>query len=765
MCGPWRAAFTRDELGSLHKFRSRLQISVRIVEDRGYPFSGRGSGLMEPVTPEPATPPLETTPGRRIPARNTPTLRSATREQLAEARDEPEPEPEPEAEREPRPAAVRPARQPVGCRKRGRDAIEDDKKSDAPPEKIKRTWEKWSTFDKTIFFEALNEFGKNFEALQTYIAKKKSKNRPDQVRNRDQIRFFYYRTLNKISKYVQFPTNVKRYIQEIYLLVNYGELRKRITKLNERSGQRLNELVYRGSTAVRLRGKTYRIRTPVCRALKKINRIQDPVEEPFVRLPARTQVELTPADNESWYRVQALSHNPRLRATLPLQHRLRSLLLALEKRWRSDADRALRSASPDDPPPPPARRLVLRATADYKLSAQVIRPAPPAPLLNLCFERYQERMTLLEELQQQRLEKSQQQRQEKPQQRCPEDEQERERLRRQLEEAARRRDEEELREEQERSRLEQERRQTERIQRSELDTGWTAETAGTRTIGELYMMVNRPERIRLQYFWLPENVSGHELSTTAGGSKPSVKPVEGDVPDTESADHKWAEQLADARSLVAPGDTSAEGRRVKMLTSMLSQLLNLARLSKVKTERSRVGPLVTCGTQTPPSLAPRPAGTREQLYYLSAGVRPPDPRRPVRIAPAYKSMPPPANDAAGVMRPPLETALRDLPRYNNRRGRVGRKSQVVVQRMLPLMPRTQPNQISMVNLRLVAGVMRPPLETALRDLPRYNNRRGRVGRKSQVVVQRMLPLMPRTQPNQISMVNLRLVAGVMRPPL
>ena len=68
--------------------------------------------------------------------------------------------------------------------------------------------------------------------------------------------------------------DVKRSIQEIYLLVNYGELRKRIGMLNERSGQRLNELVYRGSTTVRLRGKTYRIRTPVCRALKKINRIQ-----------------------------------------------------------------------------------------------------------------------------------------------------------------------------------------------------------------------------------------------------------------------------------------------------------------------------------------------------------------------------------------------------------------------------------------------------------------------------------------------------------
>ena len=84
---------------------------------------------------------------------------------------------------------------------------EDDKKTEGPPEKSKRTWEKWSPSDKAVFFEALNDFGKNFQAIQDYIAKKKMKNKSgqDQVRNRDQIRFFYYRTLNKISKYVQFP--------------------------------------------------------------------------------------------------------------------------------------------------------------------------------------------------------------------------------------------------------------------------------------------------------------------------------------------------------------------------------------------------------------------------------------------------------------------------------------------------------------------------------------------------------------------------------
>ena len=231
----------------------------------------------------------------------------------------------------------------------------------------------------------------------------------------------------------------------------------------------------------------------------------------------------------------------------------------------------LEKASGEEPPPPPARRLVLRATSDYKLSAQVIRPAPPAPVLNLSFERYQERMMLLSELppprtptppqppapttpdaglrlnfenvleelrsapdaggsapaakvktengtavckrdpeevesertrqeevrqKEARKQEEARQRQEEARQKLEEvrRRQRQERLRKQLEEAERRRDEEEQREEKERSRLEEERREAERTQRSELNTGWTAETAGTRTVGELYMMVRVQER-------------------------------------------------------------------------------------------------------------------------------------------------------------------------------------------------------------------------------------------------------------------------------
>ena len=68
---------------------------------------------------------------------------------------------------------------------------------------------------------------------------------------------------------------VKRSTQELYGLVNYGEIRKKTGgNLDERKGQKLQELVEKGSTSVRVKGKSIRIKTPICRALKKINEIE-----------------------------------------------------------------------------------------------------------------------------------------------------------------------------------------------------------------------------------------------------------------------------------------------------------------------------------------------------------------------------------------------------------------------------------------------------------------------------------------------------------
>ena len=134
--------------------------------------------------------------------------------------------------------------------------------------KLKRAWEQWSSEDKAIFFEALNECGKNFDAIQVYFGKKNRKNK-----NKEQIRTFYYRTWHKICKYVDLSetqtgslhNDLKKSSIEIYGLINFGELRKRLgSQLDDKTGMKLRELIFKGHTNVRIKGKTYRLRTPTC---------------------------------------------------------------------------------------------------------------------------------------------------------------------------------------------------------------------------------------------------------------------------------------------------------------------------------------------------------------------------------------------------------------------------------------------------------------------------------------------------------------------
>ena len=88
----------------------------------------------------------------------------------------------------------------------------------------------------------------------------------------------------------------------------------------------------RGFTTIRVRGKTIRIKTPICRALRKLNQQEELAED--LKLPARVTVELRPRTNEAWARVQATAQNPRIQTLLPLQRRLSTILSFLEQRWQ-----------------------------------------------------------------------------------------------------------------------------------------------------------------------------------------------------------------------------------------------------------------------------------------------------------------------------------------------------------------------------------------------------------------------------------------------
>ena len=114
-------------------------------------------------------------------------------------------------------------------------------------EKRRRAWEQWSVDDIAAFFEGLNEFGKDFDAIQNCLYtrnKKKSLVNSTNVKNKDQVRHFYYRTWHKISKYLSTSDEGKRMHKELFGLINYGEMWKKLGGyFNDRCGEKLNELV------------------------------------------------------------------------------------------------------------------------------------------------------------------------------------------------------------------------------------------------------------------------------------------------------------------------------------------------------------------------------------------------------------------------------------------------------------------------------------------------------------------------------------------
>ncbi|XP_053327872.1 protein cramped-like [Spea bombifrons] len=219
-------------------------------------------------------------------------------------------------------------------------------KDEGSTKKVRRQWESWSTEDKNTFFEALFEHGKDFEAIQNNIALKyKKKSKPtSMVKNKEQVRHFYYRTWHKISKYIDFSNvfsrNLKKSSQELYGLICYGELRKKIGGcLGDKNAAKLNELIQLGATTVRHKGRNLRIKAPMCRALKKLcepegkTGVSDEEDLKPVRLPLKLPVELQPRNNQAWARVQSLAQNPRLRMIVELHRKVSSLIEFLQQKW------------------------------------------------------------------------------------------------------------------------------------------------------------------------------------------------------------------------------------------------------------------------------------------------------------------------------------------------------------------------------------------------------------------------------------------------
>lgn len=225
----------------------------------------------------------------------------------------------------------------------------------------------WTNLERNYFFDALNEFGKDFEAVANCIngkLKRRNTSSDYSFKSKDQVRQHYYQTYHKIGKYVRYSdgklvsvlslqtlltlsfsihsVELKKPAQELYTLINYGEMRRKLQFLTEKHFMKLKQLIYHGHIIVRSKGKNIRIKTPSCKALRRLNQLDGEsrvmfqplhrTKQFFHSMQIRWKTLGCPAKSRCWLVRRTWRHSDvfslwhRIHADVPLCHCTRSWL-------------------------------------------------------------------------------------------------------------------------------------------------------------------------------------------------------------------------------------------------------------------------------------------------------------------------------------------------------------------------------------------------------------------------------------------------------
>ncbi len=86
------------------------------------------------------------------------------------------------------------------------ESSKDDRSTQKTPVQTRPLRVIWTNIERNLFFEALNEYGKDFEAISHYVnAKQRRKSTTDPTyKTKDHVRFIYYQTFHKVIKYLRF---------------------------------------------------------------------------------------------------------------------------------------------------------------------------------------------------------------------------------------------------------------------------------------------------------------------------------------------------------------------------------------------------------------------------------------------------------------------------------------------------------------------------------------------------------------------------------
>lgn len=99
--------------------------------------------------------------------------------------------------------SIRPASPPITDKK---ESQKDDRPQQKTPSQPKANKVIWTNIERNLFFEAINEYGKDFDAISHYINnKQKRKNVTDPTyKTKENVRQLYHQTFHKLSKYLRF---------------------------------------------------------------------------------------------------------------------------------------------------------------------------------------------------------------------------------------------------------------------------------------------------------------------------------------------------------------------------------------------------------------------------------------------------------------------------------------------------------------------------------------------------------------------------------
>lgn len=86
------------------------------------------------------------------------------------------------------------------------DSSKDERPTQKTPVQTRPLRVIWTNIERNLFFEALNEYGKDFDAISHYVnAKQRRKSTTDPTyKTKDHVRFIYYQTFHKVIKYLRF---------------------------------------------------------------------------------------------------------------------------------------------------------------------------------------------------------------------------------------------------------------------------------------------------------------------------------------------------------------------------------------------------------------------------------------------------------------------------------------------------------------------------------------------------------------------------------